>query len=80
MQNTTFTAAVTDHADFDPIALWASLSNEWDALPDLMLDMGNVADADIPGRRRFCLLRTSMRIGTVRDSLSTWCPVIVTVP
>lgn len=46
MQNTTFTAAVTDHADFDPIALWASLSNEWDALPDLMLDMGNVADAD----------------------------------
>lgn len=43
---TTFTAAITEHADFDPIAFWASLSNEWDALPDMLLDLGEVVEAE----------------------------------
>jgi hypothetical protein len=43
---TTFAASISEHKDFDPIALWASLSIEWDELPDVFLDLGDVALAE----------------------------------
>jgi hypothetical protein len=46
MSNTTFQTAITAHADFDAVAFWASLMVEWDELPDVFLDLGDVARSD----------------------------------
>lgn len=46
MSNTTFASTVTAHESFDPSIFWASVMTEWDQLPDLFLDLGDIALSD----------------------------------